>query len=54
MLQAIDMERGAKVSGARFYYLTGVGALLEHALVRMAMDQAIAAGFVAHDPHRRW
>jgi seryl-tRNA synthetase len=50
MLQAIDMERGAKVSGARFYYLTGVGALLEHALVRMAMDQAISAGFVPMTP----
>jgi seryl-tRNA synthetase len=50
MLQAIDMERGAKVSGARFYYLTGVGALLEHALIRMAMDQAISAGFVPVTP----
>lgn len=50
MLHAIDVERGAKVSGARFYYLTGVGALLEHALVRMAMDQAIAAGFVPMTP----
>ena len=50
MLQAIDMERGAKVSGARFYYLTGVGALLEHALVRMAMDQAISAAFVPMTP----
>ncbi len=50
MLQAIDMERGAKVSGARFYYLTGVGALLEYALVRMAMDQAISAGFVPMTP----
>ena len=31
-LGAIDVERGAKVSGSRFYYLTGVGALLELAL----------------------
>ena len=44
-LRAIDMERGAKVSGARFYFLTGLGAQLELALVNMAMDQAIAAGF---------
>jgi seryl-tRNA synthetase len=50
LLQAIDIERGAKVSGARFYYLTGVGALLEHALVRLAMDQAVAAGFVPMIP----
>jgi seryl-tRNA synthetase len=46
MLRAIDLERGAKVSGSRFYYLTGVGALLELALVNMAMAQAEAAGFV--------
>jgi seryl-tRNA synthetase len=44
-LGAIDIERGAKVSGARFYYLTGVGADLELALVNMAMDQARGAGF---------
>jgi seryl-tRNA synthetase len=46
-LGAIDMERGAKVSGARFYFLTGVGALLELALVNLAMQQAEAAGFTA-------
>jgi len=46
LLRAIDLERGAKVSGSRFYYLTGVGALLELALVNMAMAQAEAAGFV--------
>ena len=46
MLRAIDLERGAKVSGSRFYYLTGVGALLELALVNMAMAQATDAGFV--------
>ncbi|MFJ4500790.1 serine--tRNA ligase [Streptomyces sp. NPDC088864] len=44
-LGAIDMERGAKVSGSRFYYLTGVGALLELALVNAAIAQATAAGF---------
>jgi seryl-tRNA synthetase len=44
-LGAIDLERGAKVSGARFYFLTGVGALLEFALVNLAMEQAVAAGF---------
>ena len=44
-LGAIDMERGAKVGGARFYYLTGVGALLELALLNLAIAQATAAGF---------
>ncbi|MFE2328543.1 serine--tRNA ligase [Streptomyces sp. NPDC059385] len=45
-LGAIDVERGAKVSGSRFYYLTGVGALLELALVNAAIAQATAAGFI--------
>ncbi|RRO15166.1 serine--tRNA ligase [Saccharopolyspora rhizosphaerae] len=44
-LGAFDMERGAKVSGARFYFLTGVGAQLELALLNMAAAQATAAGF---------
>ena len=44
-LDAIDTKRGAKVSGARFYYLKGIGARLELALMSMAMDQALAAGF---------
>jgi seryl-tRNA synthetase len=44
-LKAIDTERGAKVSGARFYFLTGVGAQLEFALINLAMQQATAAGF---------
>ncbi len=50
ILGAIDVERGAKVSGARFYYLTGVGADLEFALVNMAMDQARGAGFTTMVP----
>jgi seryl-tRNA synthetase len=45
ILGAIDIERGAKVSGSRFYFLTGVGAQLELALVNLAMDQARHAGF---------
>ena len=44
-LHAIDTERGAKVSGSRFYFLTGVGAQLELALVNLAMEQAAASGF---------
>jgi len=50
LIGAIDVERGAKVSGARFYYLTGVGAELELALVNMAMAQAISAGFTPMIP----
>ncbi|WP_188037382.1 serine--tRNA ligase [Actinotalea sp. JY-7885] len=45
LLGAIDTERGAKVSGARFYFLTGIGARLELALLNAAMDRALAAGF---------
>ena len=45
ILKAIDTERGAKVSGARFYYLTGMGALLEFALVNYAISSATKAGF---------
>ncbi|MDQ1710891.1 MAG: seryl-tRNA synthetase [Frankiaceae bacterium] len=44
-LGAIDTERAGKVSGPRFYFLTGVGALLELALVNLAMDRAGANGF---------
>ncbi|QIK63754.1 serine--tRNA ligase [Leucobacter viscericola] len=45
LLGAIDMERGAKVSGARFYFLRGVGARLEIALMNMALDRAMQHGF---------
>jgi seryl-tRNA synthetase len=45
LLGAIDTERGAKVSGSRSYYLTGVGALLEFALVNYAISSATKAGF---------
>jgi len=46
LLGAIDVDRAAKVSGARFYFLTGVGALLELALVNLAVAQAVAVGFI--------
>ena len=49
-LGAIDVGRGAKVSGSRFYYLTGQGALLELALVNLAMTQAQANGFTPMIP----
>ncbi|MBI5160313.1 MAG: serine--tRNA ligase [Micrococcales bacterium] len=43
-LGAIDMERGAKVAGSRFYFLTGVGARLELALMNLALQRAVEAG----------
>jgi seryl-tRNA synthetase len=46
LLRAIDVERGAKVSGSRFYYLTGVGALLQLGLLQLAVAQAVEYGFV--------
>ncbi len=45
LLGAIDTERGAKVAGSRSYYLTGVGALLEFALVNYAIASAVKGGF---------
>ena len=44
-LGAIDMARGAKVSGTRFYFLTGVGARLELALLNLGIAQAVEHGF---------
>jgi seryl-tRNA synthetase len=44
-LGAIDCERGAKVSGSRFYFLTGPGALLQIGLLQLAMAQAVEHGF---------
>jgi len=50
LLGAIDIERGAKVSGSRFYYLTGIGALLEFALVNHAIALACGNGFTPMIP----
>jgi seryl-tRNA synthetase len=44
-LGAIDTERGAKVSGSRFYFLTGPGALLQLAMFQLAIQQAVENGF---------
>ena len=46
LLDAIDMERGAKVSGARFHFLKGVGARLEIALMNLGLQRALDAGFI--------
>lgn len=44
-LGLIDMKRGTKVGGARFYYLTGAGALLQLGMLTLAAQKATAAGF---------
>ncbi|EAR23965.1 seryl-tRNA synthetase [marine actinobacterium PHSC20C1] len=46
ILGAIDIPRGVKVSGSRFYFLKGVGARLELGLMNMALDRAIAGDFI--------
>ena len=50
LLGAIDIERGAKVSGSRFYFLTGIGARLELALINLAMSKAMGWGFTPMIP----
>lgn len=49
-LGLFDMERGAKVSGARFYFMTGYGALLQLGLLQLAAQQAVANGFTMMIP----
>jgi seryl-tRNA synthetase len=49
-LGLIDMERGAKVSGSRFYFLTGQGALLQLGLLQMAIRLAADNGFTPMIP----
>ena len=49
-LGILDMTRGAKVSGARFYFLTGVGALLQLGLLQLAAQKAVANGFTLTIP----
>jgi seryl-tRNA synthetase len=49
-LGLIDMQRGAKVSGSRFYFLTGRGALLQLGLLQLALRLAIDNGFIPMIP----
>ncbi|HEU4360927.1 MAG TPA: serine--tRNA ligase [Mycobacterium sp.] len=49
-LGLIDMARGAKVSGSRFYFLTGQGALLQLGLLQLALRLAVEAGFIPMIP----
>ena len=46
LLGAIDMARGAKVSGTRFAFLRGIGARLELGLMHLGLDRALEAGLV--------
>jgi len=50
LLGLIDMQRGAKVSGSRFYFLTGRGALLQLGLLQLAMRLAVDNGFIPMIP----
>ena len=49
-LGLIDMQRGAKVSGSRFYFLTGRGALLQLGLLQLALRLAVENGFIPMIP----
>jgi seryl-tRNA synthetase len=49
-LGMVDMERGAKVAGARFFFLKGDAVKLEHAIMQFALDFLRAKGFVAVEP----
>jgi seryl-tRNA synthetase len=49
-LRLLDMERGAKVSGSRFYFLTGKGAQLELGLLQLAVRLAVDNGFTLMIP----
>lgn len=50
IIGGIDMERGAKVSGSRFYFLTGPGALLEFALMQYCLAKLTEWGFTPMIP----
>ncbi|MFC7755351.1 serine--tRNA ligase [Tsukamurella soli] len=49
-LGLLDMDRGVKVSGSRFYFLTGYGALFQMALLQLAVQKAVANGFTLMVP----
>jgi seryl-tRNA synthetase len=44
-LRLFDFERGANISGSRFYFLRGYGALLEIAVLRYSIDLLMSRGF---------
>lgn len=44
-LRIIDIERGVRISGTRFYVLRGAGALLHRAVLSFALDHMVKKGF---------
>jgi seryl-tRNA synthetase len=49
-LDIIDIDRGVKISGARFYFLKGDGARLQHAVLQCALDHIHRRGYLLMDP----
>ena len=49
-LEMVDMERGAKVAGARFFFLKGEAVKLEHAIMQFALDFLRKKGYTAVEP----
>jgi len=49
-LDIADLERAAKISGSRFYFLKGDLVLLEQAVLRFALDKMIKKGFLPISP----
>jgi seryl-tRNA synthetase len=49
-LDMVDMERGAKVAGARFFFMKGDAVKLEHAIMQFALDFLRAKGYTAVEP----
>ena len=45
----VDFERGAKVAGAKFYYIKGGLALLENALIQFGIKKIVEHGFTLMD-----
>jgi seryl-tRNA synthetase len=49
-LDILDIPRGVKTSGSRFYYLKGEGAMLEHAILSYTLHKLVSKGFTAFNP----
>lgn len=49
-LDIVDIPRGVKLAGARFYFLKGDGARLEQAVLRLAMDHLVKKGYTLFSP----
>lgn len=49
-LDILDIERGAKISGTRNYFLKGAGVQLQHAVLQLAMDLLTERGYTIFEP----